>query len=79
MLIDITPEGAKTPEGRERIERAVTRLHDANARCADALSTLLSQHVNRDDEDWVDAQNVLDARSAACEELVRAVAGRKPR
>lgn len=41
MEINLTPRGAMTPEGCERIARAGDRLHDATAECAQALRDLL--------------------------------------
>lgn len=70
--IDITPFGAKTPEGVARINKAVDKLHDANAECANVLRALVDDRSIDDS----DANEALAKRDYACEELVRAVAGR---
>lgn len=72
--VDITPVGCKTPEGIARVNAAVDRINDANARCAELLE-IYYEDISASE----DAKAVLDERKAATEELLRALAGRPAR
>lgn len=82
--IDITPEGAKTPEGVARINAAMTQKADADARARGLLSELIDSFGDeildllrqRDEGDLYDEiELALHRVKQADNELVRAIAG----
>lgn len=70
--IDLTPEGARTPEGCARINAAIEAHEAAILRCANALDAMLD---SPDDADKREAREARKARIVAQEEMLRAICG----
>jgi hypothetical protein len=87
-VIDITPEGVKTPEGRERVNKAIAANHDALLRGSQALRTLMdalkadgyyTNYRNRDgevQEAMREGEDALAHWSETGEAMCLAIAGR---
>ncbi len=84
--ISLLPEGAKTPEGCERINKAMEAQYRTDAQCYQALQELfdagqiLIEQLTERHRKLIDpvekCKEALSSRKEAYDELVQAVAGR---
>lgn len=85
--LEVTPVGLQTPEGAARVnaameaqKRAIDRCANMLDDCAEMLGQLLDGHAHEETlvaakEAWKEAQRAIEARRAANDELLRAIAG----
>jgi hypothetical protein len=77
--INLPPVGMLTEAGAKRVSEALEHLNIANAEVGSYMAQIWDEEASYwlDPEVMAEVQQRLDARSAAQDELLRAVAGRQ--
>jgi hypothetical protein len=76
-----TPVGLSTPEGEQRVAKAMERLHRANTNAANLLTQMWDEKCFEGGEDPLtdnerdEIKHTVEAKQAAQEELLRAIDG----